>query len=156
MQAVVQLRGDVNMNGDVEDTLAMLNLRRVNHCTLVPEEDTYRGMIAKVNDYVAYGEPDADTLATLLRERGEPAEGDADVDDEWLGESEDADYDDVESLAEALVAEETTLREQGLSPVLRLHPPRGGHGGIKQPVAQGGQLGKHSTEEINRLLTAMR
>jgi large subunit ribosomal protein L30 len=153
MQAVVQLRGDVNMNGDVEDTLAMLNLRQVNHCTLVPEEDTYRGMIAKVNDYVAYGEPDVDTLATLLRQRGEPAEGDAAIDDEWV--DGDTDYGDVDALAEALAAEETTLREQGLSPVLRLHPPRGGHGGIKQPVARGGQLGKHSTEEINQLLAAM-
>jgi large subunit ribosomal protein L30 len=154
MRAVVQLRGDVNMNGDVEDTLSMLNLHRVNHCALVPEEDTFDGMVAKVNDYVAFGEPDAETLETVLRKRAEPAEGDADVDDDYVAEN--TDYDDVSALAEALVAEETTLREQGLSPVLRLHPPRGGHDGIKHPASKGGQLGEHTSEEINQLLTSMR
>ena len=154
MQAVVQLRGEVNTSGAVRDTLGMLNLHRVNHCALVPDGDTYRGMITKVNDVVAYGEPSADVIATLLRRRGEPAEGDADVDDDWV--SENTDYDDVDDLARALLAEETTLRAEGLAPVLRLHPPRGGHDGIKKPVVEGGELGKHSTEEIDELLEAMR
>ena len=154
MKALVQIRGEVNISGDVQDTLNMLNLHAVNQCTLVPETDTYRGMITKVNDYVAHGEPSADVIAMLLRRRGEPLEGSADVDDEWVAEN--TDYADVDALAAALVDEETTLREQGLAPVLRLHPPRGGHDGIKQPVAQGGELGKHSTEEIDTLLRAMR
>lgn len=154
MRAVVQIRGDVNMQSDVEDTLSMLNLHRVNHCALVPEGDTFDGMVAKVNDYVAYGEPDLDTVVTLIEKRGEPAEGDADVDDDYVAEN--TDYDSVEALAEALLDEETTLREEGLSPVLRLHPPRGGHDGLKHPASKGGQLGKHTSEEINRLLTSMR
>lgn len=154
MKAVVQLRGEVNISEEVDDTLAMLNLGRVNHCTLLPETDVYRGMITKVHDYVAHGEPGTDTVATLLRRRGEPAAGEDDVDDEWVDAN--TDYDDVESLAEALVAEETTLSEAGLTPVLRLHPPRGGHDGVKQPVAAGGQIGNHTTAEINSLLTAMR
>ncbi|MEF8861486.1 MAG: uL30 family ribosomal protein, partial [Haloarculaceae archaeon] len=36
MQALVQLRGEVNQSGAVRDTLGMLNLHRVNHCTFVP------------------------------------------------------------------------------------------------------------------------
>ncbi|WP_435319060.1 50S ribosomal protein L30 [Haloarchaeobius sp. TZWSO28] len=154
MQAVVQIRGEVDMSGDIHDTLKMLNLHRVNHATLVPERDTYRGMLTKVNDYVAMGEPSQDVLEVVLRTRSEPAEGDADVDDEWVAEN--TDYDDIASLAEALLAEETTLREQGLSPVLRLHPPRKGHDGIKHPTKEGGELGKHTTEEIDKLLKAMR
>lgn len=154
MQAVVQLRGDVDMDHEVEDTLSMLNLHHINHCTLVPETDTYRGMVTKVNDYVAYGEPSQGVLETLLRQRGEPAEGSADVDDEWVAET--TEYDGIESLAAALADGETTLDEQGLAPVLRLHPPRGGHEGIKHPVREGGQLGNHSTEEIDELLTSMR
>jgi large subunit ribosomal protein L30 len=154
MKAVVQIRGEVDMTGSTQDTLEMLNLHRVNHCTLVPDTDAYRGMITKVNDYTAYGEPSADVLETLLRKRAEPEEGDADVDDEWVADN--TDYDDVSALAEALVDEETTLREQGLSPVLRLHPPRGGHDGIKHPTKEGGQLGKHTTEQIDSLLKAMR
>lgn len=154
MQAVVQIRGDVNMDYDVEDTLSMLNLHRVNHCALVPEHETFRGMITKVNDYVAYGEPSGEVVETLIRKRAEPAEGSGEIDDAWLAEN--TEYDSVEALAEALLAEETTLREQGLTPVLRLHPPRGGHKGIKHPASQGGQLGKHTTEEIDQLLEAMR
>ena len=154
MQAVVQLRGEVNISEDVRDTLAMLNLGRVNHCTLLPETDASRGMITKVHDHVAHGEPSADTVATLLRHRGEPADSEGDVDDDWVAAN--TDHDDVEALAEALLAEETTLSDSGLNPVLRLHPPRGGHDGVKQPVAAGGQIGNHTTEEMDSLLTAMR
>ncbi|USZ67604.1 50S ribosomal protein L30 [Halorussus salilacus] len=154
MQAVVQIRGEVDMSGKTKDTLKMLNIHRVNHCALVPETEAYRGMITKVNDYTAYGEPSQDVLETVLRKRAEPAEGSADVDDEWVADN--TDYDDVADLASALLDEETTLREQGLAPVLRLHPPRGGHDGLKHPVAEGGELGKHDTEEIDSLLKAMR
>jgi len=154
MKAVVQLRGEVDMAGDIQDTLEMLNIHNVNHCTLVPERDTYAGMITKVNDYVAHGEPSAEVVETLLATRAEPAEGDAAVDEAWLADN--TDYGSFADLAEALVAEETTLREQGLSPVLRLHPPRSGHDGLKQPTASGGQIGKHSTEEIDQLLSKMR
>ncbi|MFC7075902.1 50S ribosomal protein L30 [Haloarcula halophila] len=154
MHALVQIRGDVNMHTDIHDTLKMLNIHHVNHCTLVPETDTYNGMVTKVNDYVAYGEPSQETLELLLETRAEPEEGDADVDDEWVAEN--TDYDDIAGLAWALMSEETTLQEQGLSPTLRLHPPRGGHDGVKHPVKEGGELGKHDTEGIDELLEAMR
>jgi large subunit ribosomal protein L30 len=154
MKALVQVRGEVNINQDILDTLEMLNLGRVNHATLVPEEPSYEGMVAKVNDYVAHGVPSQETVELLLELRGEPAEGDADIDDEWVADN--TDYDDVEALAAALVEEETTLQDAGLSPTLRLHPPRGGHDGVKQPVATGGQIGVHETEDIDNLLEAMR
>jgi large subunit ribosomal protein L30 len=125
-------------------------------------------MLTKVNDYVAFGEPSAETVALLIRRRAEPlaavagapgdsdveADADADVDDDWVAAN--TDYDDVDALAEALLAEETTLREANLAPALRLHPPRGGHRGIKHARREGGQLGPHSTEEIDELLEAMR
>ncbi|MBC9987227.1 50S ribosomal protein L30 [Haloferax sp. AS1] len=154
MQAIVQLRGEVNIAQDVRDTLTMLNIHRVNHATFVPETDAYRGMISKVNDFVAHGEPSVDVVETLISTRAEPEEGDGDITDEWV--SENTDYDDVAALAQAIVGEETTLREQGVSPVLRLHPPRGGHRGQKHVTKEGGQLGKHSTEQIDELLEDMR
>lgn len=156
MRAVVQIRGEVNMRGDVRDTLSMLNLHHVNHCALVPERDTYDGMVAKVNDYVAFGEPSPEVLATLIERRAEPAAGELEdgVDDAWIAEH--TDYEDVTAFAAALLDEETSLRAAGLSPTLRLHPPRGGHDGIKQPASEGGQLGRHTTEQIDELLTAMR
>jgi large subunit ribosomal protein L30 len=154
MQALVQLRGEVNMSRGASDTLSMLNVERVNHCALVPETDTYDGMVAKVNDFVAYGEPSPGVLATLLARRGEPIEGEGEITDQWVGEH--TDYADIAALAEALLAEETTLREQGIAPVLRLHPPRGGHDGLKHPTKEGGELGRHDTEAIDGLLRSMR
>lgn len=154
MKAVVQLRGEKDLPQDKRDTLKMLNIHNVNHCAFVPDTDTYTGMVTKVNDHVAYGEPSVETLATLLRKRAEPLQGKESVDDEWLADN--TDYDSFESLAEAIHGEETHLKEQGLAPVLRLHPPRGGHRGIKHPTKEGGQLGKHSTEQIDELLEDMR
>ena len=154
MHALVQLRGDVNMDTDIHDTLKMLNIHHVNHCTFVPDTDTYNGMVTKVNDFVAFGEPSQATVELLIETRAEPAEGDADVDDEWVAEN--TEFDDIEGLAWSLIAEETTLQEQGLSPTLRLHPPRGGHDGIKHPTKEGGELGRHDTEGIDALLEAMR
>jgi 50S ribosomal protein L30P, archaeal len=154
MNAIVQIRGPINMNGDVVDTLEMLNLGAVNHATLVPETETYRGMITKVNDYVAFGTPSADTLATIIERRGEPTRGDTDIDDAWVADN--TDYESVTALAEALAAEETGLKDQGLSPTLRLHPPRGGHNGIKHAVKEGGEIGRHPPDAINNLLEAMR
>ncbi|WP_248906522.1 50S ribosomal protein L30 [Halocatena marina] len=160
MRALVQVRGEVDMSQGVRDTMSMLNLGRVNHCTLVPESDTYRGMVTKVNDWIAHGQPSEEVVALLLQTRGKPISTETEddqansIDDEWV--EQNTEYDSVDSLAGALVAEETTLREQGLSPTMRLHPPRGGHDGIKHPTKEGGQLGKHTTEEIDSLLTTMR
>ena len=154
MKAIVQLRGEVNQSEPVRDTLSMLNLHRVNHATLVPETDAYSGMVTKVNDWVAHGEPSEKTVELLIKQRAEPAEAEADIDDEWVDAN--TDYDDVSALAAALLEEETTLQDEGLAPTLRLHPPRGGHDGVKHSAKEGGQLGKHTTEEIDTLLEAMR
>ena len=79
MRAVVQVRGEVNQSEAVQDTLDMLNLGRVNHATLVPETDAYRGMVDKVNDWVAHGEPSEDVVAMLLARRAQPGEGAAQI-----------------------------------------------------------------------------
>jgi large subunit ribosomal protein L30 len=148
---LVRVRGDADTPSDVDDTLDMLNLGQVNAFTVVPEDDTYTGMVQKVNDYVAYGEPDAATVAVLLENRGETLEG-GDVDDAYAS---DRGYDGVAELAEAVVEGETTLRDEGVDPTVRLHPPRKGHDGIKQSYKQGGVLGNHG-DDIDELLRRMR
>lgn len=154
MQAVVQLRGEVNLTQKVRDTLDMLHLGQVNHCTFVPDTPSYRGMLTKVTDVTAFGEPSPEVVAEILARRGEPAGGDAGLSDEWVDEH--TEFGDIDALAEALCDEEITLADAGLEPVIRLHPPRGGHRGIKHHRTDGGQLGQHSTEEIDELLQQMR
>ena len=148
---IVRVRGDADTPSDVDDTLDMLNLGQVNAFTVVPEDDTYTGMVQKVNDYVAYGQPDAATVAVLLEKRGETVEG-GEVNDAFAS---DRGYDGVAELAEAVVEGETTLREEGVDPTVRLHPPRKGHDGIKQSYKQGGVLGNHG-DDIDELLRRMR
>lgn len=150
--AVVRLRGEADLPGEIEDTLDMLNLTRRNSCTVVPDEPSYRGMLEKVHDVVAYGEADAATVADLLRGRAETEENDPVTDDlvaDMTG------YGDVDALAEAVADGETTLREAGLDPTIGLHPPRGGHSGIKATVQQGGVVGDHG-DGIDDLLGRMR
>jgi large subunit ribosomal protein L30 len=150
--AVVRLRGEADLPGDVEDTLDMLNLPSVNSFTVVPDEPSYTGMLQKVHDVVAYGEADAATVATLLRRRATTDDGE-DVTDDLVDDR--TDYEDIDALAAALVAGETTLRDAGIAPAIGLHPPRGGHGGIKATVQQGGVVGDHG-DDIDDLLGRMR
>ena len=70
MYAVVQVRGVVNTNHEIKDTLKMLRLHHVNHCVLVPDTPAYLGMIRKVKDFVAYGEVDAYPVSRHRRVRG--------------------------------------------------------------------------------------
>ena len=70
MYAVVQVRGVVNTRRDIKEALKMLRLHHINLCVLVPETPEYLGMIRKAKDFIAFGEVDAATLATILTTRG--------------------------------------------------------------------------------------
>ena len=40
--------------------MSMLNLTKVNHATIIPDEPTYAGMLQKAKDFVTLGEVDAE------------------------------------------------------------------------------------------------
>ncbi|AXI25221.1 50S ribosomal protein L30 [Methanofervidicoccus sp. A16] len=150
--AVVRVRGRVGVRGDISDTLKMLRLHRVNHCVIVPETDTYKGMLEKVKDYVTYGEIDKDTLIKLILKRGR-LPGDRRISEEKIEELMGM---SVEELSEKIIKGEILLKNTPLKPVFRLHPPRKGYdkAGIKKPFSVGGALG-YRGREINKLLERM-
>ncbi|MBC7114750.1 MAG: large subunit ribosomal protein [Archaeoglobi archaeon] len=151
--AVVRLKGTVNVPKEVEDTLRMLRLNRVNHCVIVDDNPHYRGMIQKVKDYVAWGEIDAETMELLLRRRGRLGGGRR-LTDEYVRNN--TKYGSIKELAEAIVRGEISIKDiRGLIPVFRLHPPRKGHRGLKKTFKEGGALGYYG-KEINKLLKQMR
>jgi large subunit ribosomal protein L30 len=153
MYALIRIRGDVNVRGNIKDTLKMLRLHKVNHCVLLADNPHNAGMIQKVKDYVAFGEISADSLAEVLANRGR-LEGDERLTDEYVAEN--TDYDSIKSFAQSVCDGNATLKDvPKLKPVFRLHPPRKGHAGIKRTVQQGGVLGNHG-EDINKLLRKMR
>jgi large subunit ribosomal protein L30 len=150
--AVVRVRGSVGVRGDIADTLKMLRLHRVNHCVIVPNTETYKGMLNKAKDYITYGEVDKDTLVKLILKRGR-LPGNKRLNEEKIKELMDL---SVEELAEKIVNDEILLKNTPLKPVFRLHPPRKGYdkAGIKKPFSVGGALGYRGAE-INTLLEKM-
>jgi len=153
MYVVVQVRGVVNANREIKDTLKMLRLHHVNHCVLVPDTPAYLGMIRKVKDYVAYGEVDADALGIVLNTRGRLTANQK-LTDEYV--KENTNFADINAFAKALCAGAAQVSDiPGLKPVLRLHPPRKGYKSIKRTFQQGGALGNYGSK-INDLLYRMR
>jgi large subunit ribosomal protein L30 len=140
MYAIVRLRGGVNTRPEIKDTLSMLHLDRINHCVVVREDEHYRGMIQKVKDFVAWGEVDADTLVMLLEGRGRLS-GNRRLTDAVVGQI--SPYRSIKELASAIHSGSANIKEFGIKPIFRLHPPRKGHRGIKKSVKEGGELGYH-------------
>tara|TARA_B100000965_G_scaffold230395_1_gene192928 strand:+ start:725 stop:1195 length:471 start_codon:yes stop_codon:yes gene_type:complete len=138
---VIRARSDRGVERSIRETMSMLNLTKVNHATIIPDRPTYAGMLQKAKDFVTWGEVDAKTIATLLRERGRMS-GDKPVTDDAI--SSGSEYESIDSFASALASGDATMKSvEGLKPVLRLHPPRGakGWGGIKRAYSTGGALG---------------
>ncbi len=149
--AIVRVRGTVNVIPDITRTLQLLRLNRVNHCVIVPENDSYRGMLQIAKDYVTWGEIDAETTTQLLTERGR-LDGDRPLDGEAL---KGLGFDDHAALATALVNGSATLSKlEGVKPLLRLHPPHKGYEGIKRSFREKGALGYRGAK-INDLLRRM-
>ncbi len=152
LYAVVRLRGTVNVNRKIKDTLKMLRLHKRYHCVVIPVNSSYKGMLQVVKDYVAYGEIDAETLALLLRTRGR-LRGGKKLTDEYVNEK--TGYESIEEFAKAVVEGKANLKDlPDLKPVFRLHPPRGGLKNIKWHYPMG-SLGYHGGN-INKLLYKMR
>ena len=138
---VVRARSNVGVERSIRETMGMLNLTRVNHAVIIPENPQYKGMLQKAKDYVTWGEVDADTIATLINERGRMA-GDKQVTDAEVKSC--SDHSTVKALSKAIASGEATTKDvKGMKPVFRLHPPRGskGWGGIKRAYSVGGALG---------------
>ncbi|RBQ25298.1 MAG: 50S ribosomal protein L30P [Methanocorpusculum sp. MCE] len=153
MYAVVQVRGVVNTRRDIKETLKMLRLHHINHCVLVPETPEYLGMIRKAKDFIAFGEVDAATVATILTTRGRLT-GNKPLTEEYVKSA--TSYGRIEEFAAALVNGEIRMKDvPELKPVLRMHPPRKGYKTTKRTYTQGGALGYYG-KEINDLLIKMR
>jgi large subunit ribosomal protein L30 len=153
MYAIVQVRGIVKTRREIKDTLAMLRLHHINHCVVVPDTPEYLGMIRKVKDFVAYGEVDAESLATVLGTRGRLV-GNRPLTDKYV--KANSPWATIADFAGAMARGEATLRDlPGLKPVMRLHPPRKGYRTLKRTFQQGGALGYYG-KEINTLLYKMR
>lgn len=151
MYAVIRLRGSAHLRSTIGGTMKLMRLNHINHCVLIPENETSKGMLKKAKDYVTWGEIDAATLAEMLSRRGMLI-GDKPLDAAAL---KAAGYASHEELAKALIEGKIKYAEiPGITPVIRLHPARKGLEGIKRGFKAGGALG-YRGKEINNLVKRM-
>ncbi len=152
MLAVIRVRGRTGVRREISDTLKMLNLTRINHCVLVPETPSYKGMLQKVKDYVTWGEINKETLEKLIRARGR-LYGDKPITDKYVKES--MGFENISALADAIVAGKVLYKDiPNVKPIFRLHPPLKGWEKTKRHFTEGGALG-YRGKEINDLILRM-
>lgn len=150
--AVIRVRGQPDVNYNIQHTMTLMNLNRVNHCVIVPENDSTKGMLQVVKDYCTWGEVDEATLAEMLRARAKIV-GDNDLTDEYL--KENSEFADIDALAKAIIENDCKLKDvEGVKPVIRLHPPVKGYEGNKRSFKNGGALGYRGAA-VNDLIKRM-
>jgi len=150
MFAVVRIRGKARK--EIEDTLRMLRLEKVNNCVILPEKPDFKGMLQKVKDFVTWGEIEKEVLVELLKKRLR-AKGDKRVDEKMLKEL--TNFESFESFASALLEEKVKVKDfEGLNPVFRLTPPSKGFKSVKEHWPKGdlGYRGKEINELIKRMI----
>ena len=64
---VVRVRSNVNVERSIRETMDYLNLTKVNHAVIIPENDQYRGMLQKAKDYITWGEAQRQLLRECLQ-----------------------------------------------------------------------------------------
>ncbi len=165
--AVVRLRGQADTSPDVETTLHVLRLRKRYTATIVDSRPSYLGMLRRVNDWVTWGEIDADTLALMLEKRGRLI-GDKPL---TLDHLRRFGWGSFLEFANAFVSGEVAslscpqksawprvngrvLCIPSLKPFFRLHPPKGGLKSVKRHFGAGGDLG-YRGPNINELIRRM-
>jgi large subunit ribosomal protein L30 len=150
--AAIRIRGHAKIQRNAVDTMNQLKLNRVNHCVVLPQNQTTKGMLHAVKDYVTWGELTHEALARLLLQRGEVMGG-ARLTDAYV--KENSKFTSILSLAKAIEKGEATFAEvKGLKPVIRLPPPRKGYENSKRSFTDRGSLGNRGAD-IEKLLDRM-
>ena len=151
---VVRARSNVGVERGIKETMTHMNLTKVNHAVIIPENPQYRGMLQKAKDYITWGEATPGLVEMMLSGRGRMV-GDAPLTDEIVAEH--TDYKDISAFAKAIADGDATVKAvPDLKRVFRLHPPRGpkGWGGIKRSFVVGGALGSRG-DKIGALVERM-
>ncbi len=136
--AVVLIRGSIDMNQQLKDTLRILGLYKKNHCIIVDNSPPILGMIIKVKDYITWGEVSEQTFKELVEKRGK----------EFKARETDS--------KKKYSYRTLNYNSKKYKPYFALNPPIKGFGrkGIKVAFRAGGALGNRG-EKINDLLKRM-
>jgi len=150
--AAVRIRGIVNVNPDIKKTLSLLNLTRSNHCVLLEENPSVKGMLQIAKDYITWGEIEKEVLSNLISSRGKII-GDKQLTEDYLKSA--TTFDKFDKLSSAIIEKKFKYKEiPNVKPIFRLNPPKNGYKSIKRPFNKKGALG-YRGKEINKLIERM-
>lgn len=150
--AAVRIRGIVNVSPDIKKTLQLLNLTRSNHCVLLEEKPSIKGMLQVAKDYITWGEIEKDILTKLISSRGK-MEGDKKLTNDHIKSA--TSYTTVDKLSEAITDNKFKYKDiPGVKPIFRLNPPKRGYEGTKRAFINKGALG-YRGKKINKLIERM-
>ncbi len=148
LYAAIRLRSGIKASREIKDTLMLLNLRYINNCVLLPKNDSIKGMLEKVKDYITYGEIDLETL-TLLLEKKLRKIGDKKV---TLEDLKKYNINSFKEFAEMLLSGKVKLKDfKDFKRVFRLRPTKLKSKKLHFPKGDLGYRG----EKINELIRKM-
>ena len=150
--AAIRIRGTVNVNSDIKKTLNLLNLTRTNHCVILDEKPSIKGMLQVAKDYITWGEIEKDILEKLISERGK-LEGNKTITEKYLKNS--TKFSTINKLSQAIIENKIKYKDiPNIKPIFRLNPPIKGYEGIKRSYKNKGALG-YRGKDINKLIERM-
>jgi len=97
---VVRARSNVGVERSIRETMGHLNLTKVNHAIIIPDNAQYRGMLQKSKDYITWGEATEELVEKMLVERGRMV-GDKPLTDAIVAEH--TDFKNIKAFAKAIV-----------------------------------------------------
>ena len=116
--AVVRVRGQVNVKPKIKETMRLMRLNRVNHCVIIPENDTYQGMLNIIKDYVTWGEVDHETTQIVLESSAKKSGRQNFTKSDLKGSP----FKTIKALAKGLSEGKAIVRDiPSLKPIFRLH-----------------------------------
>ncbi|MCE4608499.1 MAG: 50S ribosomal protein L30 [Caldisphaeraceae archaeon] len=152
---IIRIRSSSNRNPKVNKVLDILRLRRKHTATLYPESlNGIKGLLIEGQSAITWGEISKKMLVELIKRRGR-IYGDKPITDEFI--KKEVGLSSIEELADKILKEEIyyhKLKEKGIKPYFRLHPPSGGFDLSIKKVYPQGELG-YRGESINELVLRM-
>jgi len=153
MFAILRVRGPTKVNVDIEYTMKLLRLTRVNHCVIYPEDKKIKGMLFKIRNMVTYGEITKEVLKKMLLKRGFVYDEKGKL---LKFKTKYTDEKQLDKLVEEIISGKIKINDINLKPVFRLKPPTKGYDrkGIKKTFKEGGVLG-YRADHMDKLLLKM-
>ena len=151
----IRLDGRPTVRHPEELTLNSLRMKSRYNTVLLRDDASVRGMLQRIKDHVTWAKARKEDIELLLSNRARTPDG-LGLTSKFVKEK--SDFAGMSELISGLYSGKVTLarlREMGIEPCFRLHPPKGGFpNSSKRPFADSGELGFRK-EGLHGLLKKM-